>query len=881
MAEDLKVIPKQFLTQPVDLGQNNAFGRIQETLNKVSEFAAGKAEDMFVGEAKKKGESKALLNQGKPQKSAPGLTRATQAENEAYLSATAKLLTVKMNGLLLNNTQYVENNLQKLGPEAIPKLNTLNDSMMSGFMQQVPDEIKNDLEYQFILGKEKTMSHMMEQVSKFNNARAAESFTTTFTSDISNVTQRIFSGDAEGAKEANAAAIQTIEDYKTLGKLSPYEESQAREKLSFAISDSFAVSGFLRARAESPQAEAEYLYKAANDMPTGITREQWVSGQRAIGKEISRLGKLGNEHMAYIRADINNGIETGRISTESDLMPYKDKITASDYVEYTTKMLKKDSEGNKKQLDIDNYLALRATDPSKASLTSDNVRDAAFEQSLQPLLDEKIANTGNPNAKLTLREMVPMARLEPSRNRLFSTKLQDSIKSSDPEVSRDAILAYNDLNGSPGQLTRAKVLDIDAQSDQIAFSAISLARNANEPLDLAIEQSQKAIMLNTDTQRAANLDAYKNKFMNGKKGQINFAKSFLNASGVNIQDNGFASKVYSEIFTANATNMPNLEAAEALSNIQFRQSFMLSQYNENPKQIMHNAPELVVPKADMGRWLRNQEILNLYHQVKELETVPIAKANREKNLKRINEISVQVGSMPMTDASRKKLNDESEKLLRQLQLADYNDPPVKWIMGKLKDKYTEKELMNSDLFTEAARSRMSNTPSGMPSEEQSVSLLLGDLFTGNTRESRRPVVGIGATAAPTRIYLEESSETMGRSDGKHLYLNKYKNGIGAALPFPNPFNDSDNPEFKGNSTFLVRPFEEFLPNTAKLMNTKSMAQIDEKTQNSMFASENPLSFTGMLFDRQNTIADRFAKKQAFKKKVTQAKADEAKKEPPK
>jgi len=876
MANDLKVIPKQFITQPMDLGRTDAFSRLQSSLTQLSDYAAGEAGKIFLDEAKKKGEKKAFSNIGKPQKSAPGLTGATKAENEAYLSATSKLLSVNLNSLLTRNTEYVTENLEKLGQRALPKLAALNNATMEGFESQVPDELKHDMQYQFILGQEKTMAYMMTKVSAFNNKKAAESFTATFTSDLKNVTETIFSGDQQGAEEAYAHAKKTIQDYKTLGKISEVQEQQFNSQLSFAVSDARAVSGFLRARAQGSDAEAEYLHDAATEQPTGVSREQWVSGQSAIAKEMSRLGKLEVEHYSAIKSEISNGIATGRIATEDDLKPYYNKLPASVIMDFRTKMLKANDEDNKLQVKIDNHNMLLETDPGAATLTPDNVKDAAFEQKLQPLIDRKIAETGDPNAKLNLREMVPIVRQEASGIRLFTAKMEYGLKSEIPAVRQDAILAYKDLNGSTGHLGRAKALQVDAMSDRIAYMALGLAGEAGNTLDSAMETAQKSIMLINDSQRFANIESYKAKFVMGTKGVKGFNNAFKNASGVDAANNSFASVIYRNLLSANCENMPSMVDAENLTNLQFNQSFSTSAYNKDPSQVMQYSPELVVDKAQQGRWLKNQEILQLYGVVKGLENAPIYKVNLDKNLKRVGEISSQIANQPLSDMQRVKLNKEFERLNKEIGYAAYDGPDIKWTMGTLKDSYTENELLNTDILIESTREKISRGRGGI-SEEGALGLAVGQAFSNRSRSSRRPTIGYGGQNK--EVYLSSSLATMNREDGLKEYSWEISNGIGAPLPLGNPLNKSENPQFKGNATFVVTPFEKFLPKTAKTMNDKTISQMTEKEQNALFSQENPLSFWEFTFNKKNAIEERFNKKAAFKKKH-EAEA-KARKGPPK
>ena len=869
MANDLKVIPKKFVTQPMDLGRTDAFSRIQGSLNQLSDYAAGEASKIFLEEARKKGEAKAFSNIGNPQESAMGLTGATRAENEAYQSATSKLLSVRLNSLLTKNYQYVSENLETLGQTALPKLTSLNDATMQGFNAQVPKELKHDIQYQFILGQEKGMAHMMEEVSTFNNKRAQESFAATFTSDLTNLTEKIFAGDDQGAIQANEQIKKTIQNYKTLGKISPAQEIAYNKQIAFAISDSNAVAGYLRAKAEGPAAEQDYLEHAARMDQSGSSREQIISGQSAIAKEMKRISKLEVEHYSYIKSEIENGIATGSISKEDDLQPYYDKLPASVIMDYRTKMLKANSEDNKLQQDIAEYKELSQSDPVKATLTPDNVKDAALEQSFQPLLDKKIQETGDPNARLTLQEMVPVASQEPGPNRLFTRRLQDAIKSSDPLVRKDGVLAYKSLNGPTPYLNRAKVLQVDDQTDRIAFMALSLASNGGETLDNAIDKAQKAIMLTSDSQRIANMEAYKAKFLSGAKGIKNFNQSFLNASGVNAANNSFAAKIYRDILESNTANMPDIIDAENLSMLQFKQSFSTSAYNKNPAQVMQYSPELVVPKANEGLWFKNQELLNFYKKVKNLEGAPIAKANAAKNFKRANELGLKLSSQGLPDSERLKLNKELEYLTDQLMLAEYNGPAVKWNMGKLKDSYTEEELYNSDLFLEASAAKMSR--GGTLSEEQSIRLGLSAATSGLTRASRRPTVSIDNKSV--EAYLTSSAETMNRKDGSKIYGINVDNGLGAQIPFPDPTNNTDNPEYKGHAVFVVKEFSEFLPKMSKKLNDKSISEMTEKEQNALFAKENPLSFWQFTFNKEEAIKERMAKRAAFKKKAATAKAE--------
>ena len=841
MAKELGVIPKQFQTQPVDLGESNAFARLQQSLNAFSEFASGKATDLYVEEAKKAGIKKAFDFQGDPQKSAPGLTKATRAENEAYLSATAKLLSVQMNRLVTENTQYVNENLEKLGNGALDKLNSLNDASFAGFESQVPEEIKNDLRYEFILAKEKTIDFTVNNVSKFNIEKTKQSFSETFSSDLTKISESIFAGDEPSAKDAYRSALKTISDYKELGSITRADELAYKSKIEFAVSDSMAVSKYLRAKATSPAAEQAYLVDAANNMPTGINREQWISGQNAILKEMKRVNKLTESQISFVKAQIDLGIADGNISTQGDLEAYANSITGTDFLEYSTKLANKNKSENKMQENVDQYNLLVTSNPSEAVLMSDDVKDEAFRQQLEEPTQKKRDETGDPNAKLTLREMAVYARQAPGKIRLFSTKLQMGMKSSNPEEQVDAFLAYKDSNGDPGQVARAKVLDVDAETDRIAFNAMTLIDNSRMTIPEAMKLSQESVMLTNDTQRSANIDAFKNKFVNGKKAAVNFKNAFQDASGLKLEDNGFASKAYMELLSANSEGM-QLDAAVNLTNMQYNQSFSKSQYNTDPKSAMKNAPELVVPRY--GNWFKNQEILNLYSRVKKLEQAPTAKANESKNRKEFNDLAVKLTNTPMGSKEYNDINKRADFLYEQLILSQYEGPNVKWNMGRLADSYTEEELMNSDLFKVASQSRI----------DKKYQFKNPETFSGSLSLSGKPTVSLNNVS--TKISLQSNSETLNRSDGNIAYGFTYENGIGAELAFPDPFNITKNkldkpvnPKLEGKAVFVVEPFNKFLPKISAKMDSESFASMSQNERDALFRQANPLSFIGYVEEK--------------------------------
>ena len=235
MANDLKVIPRNFIAQPMDLGGSHAFSRIQSALTELSDYASGKATELFTEQAAQKGKQLALEKKGIPQDLRPGINEATKAYNNAYNEMTAGILSTKLEGLLSANLAK-KSNPATLGPGSVAELNALNNSTWLGFQSEIPKNMQTDMEYAYIQANEKTLGILGNTLSKVNQEN--------ITADMKIVGDRakldygaaILTGDKSQEREALANVMNWLDNSATLNGMTEIQkQDQIRQVQDIAI----------------------------------------------------------------------------------------------------------------------------------------------------------------------------------------------------------------------------------------------------------------------------------------------------------------------------------------------------------------------------------------------------------------------------------------------------------------------------------------------------------------------------------------------------------------------------------------------------------------------------------------------------------------------
>ena len=276
MANDLSVIPRQFAPQNVDLGGTHAFSRIQSALTDLSDYAAGKASDLFAEDAAAKGKQLALSQQGNPQELKPGVNKATAAFNNAYNEMTAGLLSVRLNELIVNNLN-TKSDPKTLGPRSIADLNALNNSTWLGFQSEIPKNMQADMEYAYIQANAKSLEMLGNTVSSFNAANIKKDVDIVGKSSKAKYAATILSGDKKQEREALDGVLHWLDNAATLGGMTDIQREDELRQIQDIAVDAHVKRGMMETLESKGEAGlTSYITNILNSPPEklGVTPEQ-------------------------------------------------------------------------------------------------------------------------------------------------------------------------------------------------------------------------------------------------------------------------------------------------------------------------------------------------------------------------------------------------------------------------------------------------------------------------------------------------------------------------------------------------------------------------------------------------------------------------------
>lgn len=830
MAKELQTIQRKFIEQNVSLGGSNAYSTMQNAFNGLSGFGTKLATETAIAQATEQGSKQAIAKEGIPQKLAPGLTAATKAYNNAYNNTTTDLIGIRANSLIQENFRNILNS-PNFGSNSLGQFTAINGATIEGILSKTPDHLKADVSLQLLKYTEMASNKMADNVETFNRKKISDDFDMIMGSKMNSITEAIYSGDINAAKAARTEALEAIQNQKSLMQISPTQELALIENVNSAIIDGQLKAGYLNSIAAGN--EDEYLYNLAAKKPEGMSVDQWFKANSAVLGVKSQQGKLRAEHNARITAEVNTGIADGSIKELTDLDQYQNKVPASQFAKMSTSVLKSQIKSGKTQAAINEYQDLKISSPTEAVRMSDATKNAAYDQEIQVLLDEKKRQTGNPNTKLSLLDQVPIMVEQPGPIQIVNDKLNASVLSEDLNSSFDAIMTYDALKRA-NSLDGAPILNMDKKSEQIAVVALNAIKNAREAPEIAIPKAQKSVLLSTDSQREARLASYKANYVEGKTGKKASAALFEDIFGASAADNNFAFKTMQDTMRINSEEMPTLQDAAMMTKAQLQPNWGTSKYAKDKNAIMKAPPEKVVAYSTQGNWFENQLYLNVYKLAKTYERIPELQKNLETNRAQQISLETQLQKESLTDLQRMQLQAKLKTTIQDIRLGEnISVNNIRWGGKPLPTNVSEEDLDAEPLSRTGQRQRL---PKNAKNEG------LTEIGLKIFSEDSKPYLIVNGKKK--QVFLESDPSTLNRTSGKTTYGLYYNDDFGRAVPIQDPMN-----ERTGLAEFSVKERAEMLPRLTKEMDEKTIDQLSEKQLEAIFGLNNPGGMLQFLGDK--------------------------------
>lgn len=850
MTKELQALQRQTIAQGVSLPQSTSFSGLATSFNALSTMGTFAAEKFAVGAAKQRGAADAFSNIGRPGKLAPGVTKATEAYNNAYNNVDITLTT--LNGMkLLDDDLRSMSEPGKLNSNSVAVYDEFAKARIQGTLDGTTEQNKADVALRLGQHYFQNLARMGDRVSAFNTQEMNKDFTHIQNESLRMLQEARMGGDTEGVQSAVAGYNQLIQDKKALGLLHPLEEQAMRQTLDDALVSSDYSARFLQARVNGT--EEQYLANLANQKPADLSFEQWQTAISATLKLKNRQDALVNEQQALSKAQWEQKLTNGDIQSLEDLVPAQSELSALAYTNLQTSFIKAQvSEGNL-QRDIQQFAALNGVNPSAAARMPDKVKDSAYGQLLAAITQVKQVETNNPDASLSLIEKAEAAKQFRVPIRALNDELNYNLINGTADQALEAALAYQRLAGRPDSLEdNSAVLDLPKTAEQIAVSVAMLANNTTDLLPDAVEKARKDILLVNDQEKAARLTQFEQTYSSGDKGVKNLKNAFNQVFGVSADANPERFESFKTVFRVNAGQMRSLDEALEYTKRSMTPVISTSKYAQNKETLMRFAPEKVVPYVENGHWFDNQRLLALSNIAKNYERhnelVKNLPANKERFAQLKSEIQ-EIGKTippdldPNSDVFKQlqTKSAELEQLNKAIQIGSVKPARrVEWAYSnKVPEKLTEKDLLELNLF------KTSIEPSG----------LLGR--RGSAEQLKLRIDG-----TDRNVFIDSDVSTRSRSNGKITYGLYYVDDLGITQNVPDAFNQY------GVAEWAVEDFNDFLPNISREMSDKTIEQIAKKEAAALFDRDSARAAFGLPLIMTPGKAVREIAKQKFVEKKT-------------
>lgn len=510
MANDLNVIPRQFAPQNVDLGGTHAFSRIQSALTDLSDYAAGKASDLFAEDAAAKGKQLALSQQGNPQELKPGVNKATAAFNNAYNEMTAGLLSVRLNELIVNNLN-TKSDPKTLGPRSIADLNALNNSTWLGFQSEIPKNMQADMEYAYIQANAKSLEIMGNTVSSFNAANIKKDVDVVGKSSKAKYAATILSGDKKQEKEALDGVLKWLDNAAQLSGMTPIQkEDEIRQIQDIAI-DAHVHRDMMEAAINGgEEGVAAYIIKVMNSTPEqlGVTPEQkQIISESALkyNTQIANQMNIGSTqgyNNIVLEAVNNPGSITSLPQLNQKISEQAQKgfpLTQAQQIQLNAKILGKNKEASKRaQTNAEINSSVSSGDIGIVNYTTgeiNNYWEDVFKASVEQVKEMEANGTVQPGQikpwQMEVQSAVNIQRDVPA----LTARIEARLTGPNTNNIQDGIRQYSFLKtNNPLALS-----GLSPKIDAFATTILEKAQNVTDPVTIErIIADAKEGVLNAD-----------------------------------------------------------------------------------------------------------------------------------------------------------------------------------------------------------------------------------------------------------------------------------------------------------------------------------------------------------------------------------------------
>lgn len=612
MTKELQSLQRQAIQQANKLPSSNAFGATGQAFSQLGQLGAFAAQKVAVSKAQQAGAEAAMS--GEKRDLMPGLTKATQAFNEAYNNVDASLVTMQV-------TQDMQKDLSalsqpgKLNSDSVAEFNEFAKNRIKGALEAVNPQVQATVGLRLTHSYGALAGKMAQSVEAFNQKQAKDSFTTMLASNLDEINEMRMGGDLEGARGTLKATNELIDDYKTLGFMTQLEEFQARKQLNMQLAASDAQASYLESVANGT--EEEFLAALASKKPEGLSNDEWLQAQSEVLKLKSQQDKLTTEQESLSIARWNQKIVTGEVSTLAQLENAAGDMSAINYIGLQNKIMQQQLGGAKNAAAMQQFIIDNTGNPGRAARASNEVKNAAYDQLIDAYTQAKIEQTGDPSARLSMQEKAQAVQAFNVPIDAFNVELGYALQHGDDVAAMDAALAYQELAGTPGGASKnSPVLNLNSNAQKIAVAALFRMNYGTQDPTVAIQSAREAINNKDDVVRAGRMGRYDETF--GKDNGIAKLKSrFKDALGVKADDNPVLFEAYQRNLRENTATMTNVDEALEMTKRSMSPLFSVSKYGPNKKVAMELAPEKNVAMIEQGAWFDNQMYLAVNKAVKD------------------------------------------------------------------------------------------------------------------------------------------------------------------------------------------------------------------------------------------------------------------------
>ena len=806
MTKELQTLQRQALGASINLPRNTASANVQAAFSQISKAGIFVAKNIAVEAAGQKGASDAqqAVADGRPGKLAPGLTEATRAYNQAYNNVESNLVAMNTASLIDEDAKRLSAP-GKLNSNSVAEFNAFAMSRIEGAIEGVGASSKAALGVKLHQHYLNQAARMADTVESYNLGKAAETFQSMMGVNMTRITEGRMSGNFDQMNAAISDADQLIGDYRSLGFMSDAQEAQARKALDDAIVSANYSAAYLESRVSGE--EEAFLASLANTKPKDLTAEQWDMVSSQVLQSKSKQDRLVNEQESLSLAQWNQKLLTGEVQDLQGLEPARLEVSAASYIQLQNKVLSSMAQEAASQAKVSEFIQNNTASPFVAKRAPDAVKNAAYHDSLNAYANQKRDALQDPSYQLTLLDKAEAVQAFSVPIPEFNDELSYSLEYGGDMEAYEAALAYQQLAGTPGSgALPSPVLSVSSTAEKIAVATLFRTNFSTISPEDAIASARDAINNKDDVVRKGRLREFDSRY-SGQPGKLSMQRQFKDTFGASASDNPVVFEAFRAEFRENAAQMSNADEALEVTKRSMSGLFTKSRYGRDKNELMQFAPEKNVSFVGEGHWFDNQYIIAAQSIAKNYERAESARENLPEITKQYRDIQDKINELAISGdidlESVQPMLEQSNRLQREIQAAQFSPSvSVKIPMG-------------------------ASFPSAM--SEQA---LMDEKAPKSSRSGKLPVLEIDGKNRP--VFMMADPTTGNRQSGRLTYGLYYNDDFGSPQPVVDPYSES------GFGEFGVIPLEEFLPETMREMNNKTIDSIARKEASAVFERDNPL-----------------------------------------